>query len=105
MVRINPSEATARLPDLIDAALKGEEVIISEDGRDVVQGVPVAPRRRQFGSARGLVVLSDDFDAPLSGFDAYSVEYSRLPGEEGHAVRRQRQRGRPVPIGDCPGDG
>jgi prevent-host-death family protein len=72
MVRVNLSEATERLPDLIDAVLKGEEVIISKDGRDVVQVVPVAPRRRQFGSARGLVTLADDFDAPLSDFDAYS---------------------------------
>ena len=72
MVRVNLSEATARLPDLIDAALKGEEVIISKDGRNVVQVVPVAPRRRQFGSARGLVTLSDDFDAPPADFDACS---------------------------------
>ena len=71
-MRVDLSEATARLPDLIDAALKGEEVIISKDGRDVVQVVPVAPRRRQFGSACGLVTLADDFDAPLSDFDAYS---------------------------------
>jgi len=33
----------------------------------VVQLVPIEPpkRRPQFGSARGLIVLAEDFDAPL----------------------------------------
>ncbi len=39
----------------------------------MVQVVPVEPpkRRPQFGSARGLVVMADDFDAPLADFNEY----------------------------------
>jgi antitoxin (DNA-binding transcriptional repressor) of toxin-antitoxin stability system len=76
MIQITLDDATKRLPDLVDAAVRGEEVLITvEDtqGKHLVRLVPVIlehPRPR-FGSARGLFDMSDDFDAPLPDFDEY----------------------------------
>jgi antitoxin (DNA-binding transcriptional repressor) of toxin-antitoxin stability system len=71
--QIKLDEVKGRLPDLIDAALRGEEVFILKDDQEAVQLVPVeAPRRQpQFGSARGLVTMVDDFDAPLADFNLW----------------------------------
>lgn len=76
MIQITLDDATKRLPDLVDAAVRGEEVLITvEDtqGTHLVRLVPVIwerPRPR-FGSAKGLFEMSDDFDAPLPDFDEY----------------------------------
>jgi len=45
------------------------------DSQTMVQLVPIVivKQARKAGSARGLVKLADDFDAPLSDFDDYSV--------------------------------
>lgn len=66
-------EATRRLQDLILAAEQGEEVIITQNQRPLVQLVPIHPvrNRPQFGSARGLITMADDFDAPLDHFREY----------------------------------
>jgi prevent-host-death family protein len=74
MRRVTLDEAKTQLSDLVDAAVSGEDVFITTDDRQVVQLVPVAqpkPRPR-FGSAKGLIVMADDFDAPLPDFDDYS---------------------------------
>lgn len=66
-------EAGAHLAELMDAAMRGERVVIARDEEHAVQLVPVAPakRRRQAGSARGLITMRDDFDAPLDDFTEY----------------------------------
>jgi antitoxin (DNA-binding transcriptional repressor) of toxin-antitoxin stability system len=48
-------------------------VLITRDDEQAVQLVPVAraKRRRKAGSAQGLIVMSDDFDAPLADFEEY----------------------------------
>jgi antitoxin (DNA-binding transcriptional repressor) of toxin-antitoxin stability system len=78
MVQVSLDEAKERLPDLIDAAARGETVLIEkagEQGAQVVQlvAVPQHPRRRpKFGSAKGLIIyMADDFDAPLDDFREY----------------------------------
>ena len=73
MVQVTAEEAQARLEDLIAEAIKGETVIITQDGQRVVQLVPVVQSngRPQFGSAKGLITIADDFDAPLEGLDEY----------------------------------
>ena len=73
MHQVSVEEAKSSLPDLIDAAVNGEEVVIVSDGRRLVRLVPVLrtkPRPR-FGSAEGLVVMSDDFEEPLEDFEEY----------------------------------
>ena len=73
MQRINIEEAKTRLPDLIDAAVNGEEIFIAKDEQHLVRLVPV-PRtisRPQFGSAKGLITMSEDFEEPLEDFAEY----------------------------------
>jgi prevent-host-death family protein len=73
MYQVSLNEAKRRLLDLVEAAIKGEKVLIVKEDRQMVQLVPVEPPKRQpqFGSARGLVVMADDFDAPLTDFNEY----------------------------------
>ena len=71
MEQVTLSEAQMRLSDLVNTAIKGQAVFITKDKRKIVQLVPVKlPRRRpRFGSAKGLIAMADDFDAPLADFD------------------------------------
>jgi antitoxin (DNA-binding transcriptional repressor) of toxin-antitoxin stability system len=73
MQQVTLDEAQTRLVDLIDAALQGDTVSIIADEERAVQLVPTVreEHRRQFGSAKGLIVMSDDFDAPLEDFKEY----------------------------------
>ncbi len=62
------------LSDLIDAAVNGEEVVIAKDEQHLVKLMPVSrvnASRPQFGSAKGLITMSDDFDEPLEDFEEY----------------------------------
>ena len=72
MQTITVTEAAERLSDLIDAALRGEEIIITKGDRSVVKLMPTQPvKNRQPGSAKGQVWMSDDFDEPLEDFKDY----------------------------------
>ena len=73
MQQIDLNEAKLHLVDLIDVALGGEEVVITQNDRPVLKLVPVvAPlARRKAGSAKGLITMASDFDAPLEDFRAY----------------------------------
>ncbi len=65
-------EAETRLAELVVEAAGGEEVVITgEDGTAVKLVALAAGPRPRFGSARGLIELADDFDAPLEDFKAY----------------------------------
>lgn len=70
---VDITDASHRLLDLIRAAKQGEEVIITENQRPVIQLVAIAAEqpRPQFGSALGQVTMSDDFDEPLEDFREY----------------------------------
>ena len=73
MHQINIDEAKSNLPDLIDAAINGEQIVIAKDDQHVVRLVPISRTkpRPQFGSAKGLISMSDDFDEPLEDFADY----------------------------------
>ncbi|MDX2079007.1 MAG: type II toxin-antitoxin system prevent-host-death family antitoxin [bacterium] len=66
-------EAQSNLAQLIAEAQEGETIIISDEQDHVVQLVPIkkTKKARRAGSARGLIHMADDFDAPLSDFDEY----------------------------------
>ena len=73
MQSITVAEAAQKLPDLIDAAIRGEEVVIIKNSHSVVKLTPttsIKPRPK-FGSAKGLIEISDDFDEPLEDFQEY----------------------------------
>jgi len=73
MHQVNIDEAKMHLPDLIEEAMSGVEVVITKDDRPVVKLSPLSQTkpRPQFGSARGLVTMSDDFDDPLEDCNEY----------------------------------
>jgi antitoxin (DNA-binding transcriptional repressor) of toxin-antitoxin stability system len=73
MHQIDIEEAKSNLTDLIDAAINGEEIVIAKDDQHVLKLVPISltKPRPQFGSAKGLIVISDDFDEPLEDFAEY----------------------------------
>lgn len=75
MAQVTPDEAKTQLPDLTAAALRGETVVIQQDAEHAVRLVPVPlvpqQRDRKAGSAKGTVIMSDDFDAPLDDFEEY----------------------------------
>lgn len=73
MQNIDVNQAKQQLPQLIEQVVGGNEVIITKSGQPVVRLVAITKRRdqRQFGSARGLIEISDDFDEPLEDFRDY----------------------------------
>jgi antitoxin (DNA-binding transcriptional repressor) of toxin-antitoxin stability system len=74
MLQINVDKAQNKLLDLINAALQGEKVWIITDKQQAVELVPTQrpTHHRQFGSAKGLIKMPDDFDAPLADFAEYT---------------------------------
>jgi antitoxin (DNA-binding transcriptional repressor) of toxin-antitoxin stability system len=75
MYHVTADEAKTQLAKLIEAALHGEEVIIAASAEHAVRLVPVlvAQKGRKAGSAKGLITMAEDFDAPLADFDEYSA--------------------------------
>ncbi len=73
MYHIDLHEAKHHFVDIIDMALGGEEVVITQDDQPVLKLVRVIePKaRRKAGSATGLITMASDFDAPLEDFRAY----------------------------------
>jgi antitoxin (DNA-binding transcriptional repressor) of toxin-antitoxin stability system len=74
MHQVSIEEAKTTLPDLIEAAVGGDEVRIAKDDEHIVRLVPVSGMKPvpQFGSAKGLITMTEDFDAPLDDFDEYA---------------------------------
>ena len=67
----NVAEAKAHFSTLVRKALRGEEVVIARDNKPLLRLVPVGVPVRAPGSAKGRVVIADDFDAPLEDFADY----------------------------------
>lgn len=74
MLQINVHDKNFKLDDLIQAAKRGEEVVIVTDEQETFRIVQVEkPKKaRKAGSAKGLVEISEDFDAPLEDFKDYT---------------------------------
>ena len=83
MTTVTIEEAQARLPELIEQAAAGEEVVIVRDDQAPVRlqlSPSIKPPRRKglgkpshkFGFAKGgITFMADDFDAPLDDFREY----------------------------------
>ena len=74
MQTITVTEAAEKLSDLIDAAMRGEEIVITKGDHSVVKLMPTQPIKRypaKAGTAKGQVWMSDDFDEPLEEFKEY----------------------------------
>lgn len=73
MYQIELEKAKAQIESLLQTALAGEEVVITQNEQPVLKLVSIssAKSRRQSGSAKGLITMSDDFDEPLEDFAEY----------------------------------
>lgn len=73
MERYTLRDAQKHLQQLIVDAQHGKTILIVADNDLAVQLVPVetSAKPRKAGSARGLVQIAPDFDAPLADFDEY----------------------------------
>ncbi|MEJ7848158.1 MAG: DUF2281 domain-containing protein [Pyrinomonadaceae bacterium] len=62
-----------QLPDLINSVVNGEEIIFTQNNLPIAKltAVHQAKSQPQFGSAKGLFVMAEDFNEPLEDFDEY----------------------------------
>lgn len=74
MHKINLTEAETCLAELVKEAAGGEDVIITQDDGSAFKIVPLLQEKLvpKFGSAKGLFIISDDFDEPLDDFEEYA---------------------------------
>jgi len=73
MHQVNIHEAKTHLSKLIQEAIAGEDVVIAKDNKPVVKLVALLHQKsqRQLGTAKGKMVMTDDFDEPLDDFGPY----------------------------------
>ena len=64
---VNVHEAKTRFSKLLKRVQLGEEIVIAKAGKPVARLVPFAqsPSARKPGTAKALVTIGADFDAPL----------------------------------------
>jgi prevent-host-death family protein len=64
---VNVHEAKTRLSKLLKRVQLGEEIVIAKAGKPVARLVPFAqpPSARKPGTAKALITIGADFDAPL----------------------------------------
>jgi prevent-host-death family protein len=66
-MQINAHEAKTQLSRLLNKVEMGEEFTIAKAGRPVARLIPVSPdvSKRVPGTAKGEILIADNFDAPL----------------------------------------
>jgi prevent-host-death family protein len=71
METVNIGQAKRQLSRLIQRVINGEQIIIANRGKPVavLTGIGTASAERVPGIDAGLVVIYDDFDAPLPEFE------------------------------------
>ncbi len=73
MTQVNIQQVSEQLHELIALASTGEDIVIMENNQPIVKlsAITLLKKQRQFGSAKGLVRVMDDFDEPLDDFAEY----------------------------------
>jgi prevent-host-death family protein len=73
MTTVTLQEAQAKLADLIQSLMPGDEIVITENNQPVARLVPVTVQpQRKLGTMKGTVTyMAPDFDAPLDEFKEY----------------------------------
>ncbi len=70
MTKLDIVQAKSNLSKLLDLAIKGEEIVITQDDKPVAKISPIKrPLKR--GSAKGKIWMSDDFDENLEDSQEY----------------------------------
>jgi prevent-host-death family protein len=75
MAQFNISTAKAHLSELIQEAMLGHEIVIARDNQPLVKLVAYHPSKikRKVGTARGMIEMAEDFNAPLADFKDYTT--------------------------------
>jgi prevent-host-death family protein len=71
MTTVNVHEAKTHLSELLARVRRGERIVIAKAGTPIALLSPLdaPPVRRRPGLDRGRIVIRDDFDAPIPGFE------------------------------------
>lgn len=70
MTKLDIDKAKSNLSELLDLAIKGQEIVITQDSKPVAKISPIKrPLKR--GSAKGKILMSNDFNEPLEDFQEY----------------------------------
>ena len=93
MAKVNIHAAKTHLSRLVDAAARGEEIVIAKAGKPMARLVPFRPsakRRRKPGGLKGKIWIADEFDVPksaeeLAGFVGGNPSPSHDPHSRGDA--------------------
>ena len=66
-MQLNLYDAKTRLSELVEAASKGETIVIAKAGRPLAKLGPVDPVKTpvRLGLMKGRIRISENFDAPL----------------------------------------
>jgi len=74
MTKVAVDIAQKELPNLIEDVRLGGHVLITKDNEPVAELVPVRGEKPKpkFGSAKGQIWMSEDFDAPLDDLSEYT---------------------------------
>lgn len=73
MTTVAIEQAQENLAKLIDDVAFGEHVVITRNQIPIAELIPVAHSypRPVFGSAKSMLTISEDFDAPIDDFQGY----------------------------------
>lgn len=72
--QINLQEAQTKLPELLQTAIDGEEVIILQDKQPLVHLIPYKTKKtfkRKLGTAKGEVIIKEGFKSIPNDFKRY----------------------------------
>ncbi len=67
MTTVNIHEAKTQFSKLVEAVMRGDEIVIAKAGKPAAKLVPISTEKpaRIFGLLKGKVTIAPDFDAPL----------------------------------------
>ena len=73
MLNIDINQTKQSFPELVEKTISNGEIIITRGGRPIAKLVPLKKTgtERKFGTAKGLIKISDDFDQPIDDFKEY----------------------------------
>ena len=73
MLNIDINQAKQNLPELIEKTISNGEIIITKGGQPIAKLVSITKtkQKRKFGTAKGLIKISDDFDQPIDDLKEY----------------------------------
>ncbi len=72
MTQISAAEAVTEFDQLLNKVVQGQEIIIIGEDGSAFKLVALSRKPKPvFGSARGLIQISPDFDEPLEEFAEY----------------------------------